>query len=133
MKPRCIIIRLRSAREVAQEGERPVLTERREDAPVATPEIVEATDNTEATVTTGNDESSAEKATEETSTTVAMEERSQGVYASEASRPLTMREIFGLKREEERNTPEYLAEAKESYKEGKSFHMEYCRRKGIPH
>ena len=39
MKPRCLMIRLRSAREVAEEGERPVLTERREDTPMATPEL----------------------------------------------------------------------------------------------
>ena len=90
-------------------------------------------DNTEATVTTGNDESSTEKATEETSTSVAVEGRSRGVYASEASRPLTMKEIFDLKREEERNTPEHLAKAEESRKEGKRFHMECCRRRGIPH
>ena len=103
-KPRCIMIRLRSAREVAEEGERPVLTERREDAPIATPEV-EAKEN---------DESKVEKTTEETSssTTVAMKERSQGIYASEASSTMTLEEMFDRQREEERNTPEYQRKQK---------------------
>ena len=48
-----------------------------------------------------------------------MKERSQGIYASEASRPMTLEEMFDRQREEERNTPEYLAKAEKSYQESK--------------
>ena len=122
MKPRCLMIRLRSAREVAEEGERPVLTERREDAPIATPEVEVTTEN-------------AEKTEEmlSSSTTIAVKERSRGFYASEASRPMTLEEMFERQREEERNTPEYLAEAERSHQESKRWYIEHCRRKGVPH
>ena len=105
MKPRCLMIRLRSAREVAEEGERPVLTERGGDAPIATPEVEASTESTA-------------EATEETSSTIiAVPERSQGIYASEASRPMTLEAMFERQemleslRDEERYTPEYRAEA----------------------
>ena len=84
LKPRCLMIKLKSATEVAQEGERPVLAERREDAPAATPEI----EVTEVTVTTGSDEPEMLASIE----TVA--EGSQGIYASEASRPLMLEAMF---------------------------------------
>ena len=111
MKPRCLVIRLRSAREVAEEGERPVLTERREDAPIATPEVEVTTENAEKT----------EETSSSSSTTIAMKERSQGIYASEASRPMTLDDMFDRHREEERNTPEYLAKAEKSYQESKQY------------
>ena len=69
------------------------------DTPIATPEVeVEATEET-------------------SSTRPAVSERSQGIYASEASRPMTLEAMFERQemlenlREEERNTPEYGAEA----------------------
>ena len=103
---------------------RPVLTERREDAPIATPEV-------EVTLTTEK----VEKTTEETSssTTIAVKERSQGIYASEASRRITLEEMFERPREEERNTPEYLARAERSHQESKQRWIEHCRIKGIRH
>ena len=36
-------------------------------------------------------------------------------------------------RDEERNTPEFLAEAERSHQEGKTRWIEHCRLKGIPH
>ena len=118
------MIRLRSAREVAEEGERPVLTERREDAPVATPDVEVA----EITVATGSDKPNDEPNTETTATEV-VTERNQGIYTSEASRPLTLEAMFDRTQEEERNTPEYPAKAEQAYQEGKRHHMEYCRKK----
>ena len=83
---------------------------------------------TEVTVATrSGDEPNTESATE------VVTERRQGIYASEASRPLTLEAMFERMREEERNTPEYLAKAEESYQEGKRQYMDYCRRKGVPH
>ena len=61
-----------------------------------------------------------------------MKERSQGIYA-EASRPMTLEEMFDRQREEERNTPEYLAIAERSHQESKQWWKEHCRIKGIPH
>ena len=118
----------------AKEGERPILTERREDAPVATPEV----EVTEVTVTTGSDEPNAEteimtERSKPNAETELMTERSQGIYASEASRPLTLEAMFERMKEEERNTPEYQARAEQAYQEGKHRHMECCRRKRIPH
>jgi hypothetical protein len=95
--------------------------------------VCKDTPEVEATVTTENDESSAEKTEETSSTTVAVKERSQGIYASEASRPMTLEEMFERQREEERNTPEFLAKAEKSYQESKRWWIEHCRLKGIPH
>ena len=90
LKPRCIAIRLKTADEVAKEGERPVLTERGEDVPIATPEVT--------TVTTGDVETPFEREVVEASDALLAEEikageraeggenkRIEGIYASEAN------------------------------------------------
>jgi hypothetical protein len=46
---------------------------------------------------------------------------------------MTLEEMFERQREQERNTPEFLAEAERSYQEGKRRWIEHCRIKGIPH
>jgi hypothetical protein len=46
---------------------------------------------------------------------------------------MTLEEMFKLQREEERNTPESIAKAEESYQESKKWWIERCRLKGIPH
>ena len=46
---------------------------------------------------------------------------------------MTLEEMFERQREEERNTPEFLAKAEESYQESKRWWIEQCRLKGIPH
>ena len=72
------MLKLKSAKEVAQEGERQVLTERREDVPVATPEV--EVEVTEVTVTTrSSDEPNAESATEIVTEVVTERERSQEI------------------------------------------------------
>ena len=86
------MLKLKSAKEVAEEGERQVLTERREDAPIATPEVEGVIEVT--VVTRSSDEPTAESATE------VVTERSQGIHASEATRPLTLESMFERMREE---------------------------------
>ena len=77
LKPRCLTIKLKAAEDVAKESERPVLTERGEDAPIATPEV-EVT-----TATTGIDEPNDER--EVVKENGVPTESVQGIYASEAS------------------------------------------------
>ena len=112
------MLRLKSVETENIREERPVLTERGE--------------STEGANTLPEDEG---ERTEETSSsrTKGGLEKSQGIYASEASRPMTLEEMFEQQREEERNTPEFLAKAEESYQERKRWWIEHCRIKGIPH
>ena len=84
--------------------------------------------STEGTNTLPEDE--GERTEETSSSRTEVLEISQGIYASEASRPMTLEEMFEQQREEERNTPEFLATAEESYQERKRWWIEHCRLKG---
>jgi hypothetical protein len=82
MKPRCFMIRLKSAERATKRKGRPVLTERGGDTPSEVEIEGERTEETSS--------SSRPDVTEKPEES----ETSQGIYASEANRPMTLGEMF---------------------------------------